>query len=170
MEAVKSIKGISTIEDFNTSIDLDADAYIPTSYIVNEVQKLDIYKRIAGIDNERECEDMREELLDRFGEIPKSAENLLRIALIRSHAHRLFMPEVKGKNEVIRFLMRVDAPIRVENIPVLLEAYDGKMTFDPKGTPVFRLRYKKCGVIEKDEEMLLTLTEAVLKDMEELLL
>lgn len=169
-EAVKSIKGISTIEDFNTSIDLDADAYIPTSYIVNEVQKLDIYKRIAGIDNERECEDMREELLDRFGEIPKSAENLLRIALIRSHAHRLFMPEVKGKNEVIRFLMRVDAPIRVENIPVLLEAYDGKMTFDPKGTPVFRLRYKKCGVIEKDEEMLLTLTEAVLKDMEELLL
>ena len=169
-EAVKSLKGISTIEDFNTSIDLEADAYIPPSYIVNEVQKLDIYKRIAGIENERECEDMREELLDRFGEIPKSAENLLRIALIRSHAHRLYMPEVKGKDEVIRFLLRTDAPIRVENIPHLLKAYEGRMTFDPKGTPVFRLRYKKCGVIEKDEEMLLSLTEAALADMTELLL
>ena len=169
-EAVKNLKGISTIEDFNTSVDLDADAYIPPSYIVNEVQKLDIYKRIAGIENEKECDDMREELLDRFGEIPKSAENLLRIALIRSHAHKLYMPEVKGKDETIRFLMRTDAPIRVENIPRLLQIYEGKLSFDPKGTPVFRLRYKKCGVIEKDEETLLSLTEKVLKDMEELLL
>jgi len=169
-EAVKTRKGISTIEDFNTSIDLEADAYIPPSYIVNEVQKLDIYKRIAGIENEKECEDMREELLDRFGGIPKSAENLLRIALIRAHAHRLYMPEIKGKDEMIRFLLRMDAPIRVENIPRLLQAYEGRMTFDPKGTPMFRLRYRKCGVIEKDEEMLLALTEAALMDMEELLL
>lgn len=169
-EAVKSLKGISTIEDFNTSIDLDADAYIPPSYIVNEVQKLDIYKRIAGIDNEKECDDMREELLDRFGEIPKSAENLLRIALIRSQAHRLYMTEVKGKNEVIRFLMRTDAPVKVENIPILLDAYKSRMNFDPKGTPEFRLRYKKCGVIEKDEETLLSLTEAILNDMTEILL
>ena len=169
-EAVKNLKGIPTIEDFNTSIDLDADAYIPPSYIVNEVQKLDIYKRIAGIENEKECDDMREELLDRFGEIPKSAENLLRIALIRSHAHRLYMPEVKGKNETIQFLMRTDAPIKVENIPQLLQTYEGRMHFDAKGTPAFRLRYKKCGVIEKDEEMLLSLTETALKDMTELLL
>lgn len=169
-EAVKTLKGIPTIQDFNTTIDLDADAYIPPSYIVNEIQKLDIYKRIAGIENEKECDDMREELLDRFGEIPKSAENLLRIALIRSHAHRLYMPEVKGKNEVIQFQLRTDAPILVEKIPELLRAYGGKMTFDPKGTPTFRLRYKKCGVIEKDEEMLLTLTEEALGKMEELLL
>ncbi|MBD5485412.1 MAG: transcription-repair coupling factor [Lachnospiraceae bacterium] len=169
-EAVKSLKGISTIEDFNTSIDLEADAYIPPSYIVNEVQKLDIYKRIAGIENEKECDDMREELLDRFGEIPKSAENLLRIALIRSHAHKLYMPEVKGKDGSIRFLLRMDAPIRVENIPQLLNAYEGRMSFEPKGTPMFRLRYRKCGVVEKDEELLLALTEAALSDMTELLL
>ena len=169
-EAVKGLKGIPTIEDFNTSIDLEADAYIPASYIINEAQKLDIYKRIAGIENEKECDDMREELLDRFGEIPKSAENLLRIALIRSRAHKLYMPEVKGKDETIRFLLRTDARIKVENIPRLLQAYEGRLVFEPKGTPMFRMRYKKCGVIEKDEEMLLALTEAVLKDMEELLL
>ncbi len=169
-EAVKNRRGISTAEDFSTSIDLDVDAYIPPSYIVNEVQKLDIYKRIAGIENESECGDMREELLDRFGEIPGSAENLLRIALVRSHAHRLYMSEVKGKGETIRFTMRTDAPVRVENIPRLLQAYAGRMSFEPKGTPEFRLRFRKCGVIEKDEETLLSTTETALRDMEDLLL
>lgn len=169
-EAVKTLKGIPTIEDFNTVVDLDADAYIPPSYIVNEIQKLDIYKRIAGIEDEKECDDMREELLDRFGEIPKSAANLLRIALIRSHAHHLYITELKGKNEVLQMILRQDAPIVVENIPVLLQEYGGKMTFEPKGTPTFRLRYRKCGVIEKDEEMLLSLTAETLRRMEEILL
>ncbi|MBD5517359.1 MAG: transcription-repair coupling factor [Lachnospiraceae bacterium] len=169
-EAVKTKKGISVMEDFNTLVDLDVDAYIPPAYIVNEVQKLDIYKRIAGIDNEQECDDMREELLDRFGQIPKSAENLLRIALIRSHAHRLYMPEVKGKNERVQFVLRPDAPIKVENIPLLISDYQGKMRFDPKGGPAFYLHYRKCGVIEKDEETLLALTEETLAKMEELLL
>ena len=169
-EAVKNLKGISTIEDFNTSIDLDVDAYIPPSYIVNEIQKLDIYKRIAGIENDRECEDMKEELLDRFGEIPKSVDNLLRIALIRIKAHQLFMPEVKGKNESIQFQLRSDAKIAIENIPVLLQKHKGKLVFDPKGTPVFRYRYKKYGMVERDEELLLTLTEELLCDMQEVLL
>ena len=50
------------------------------------------------------------------------------------------------------------------------EESEGRMTFDPKGTPTFRLRYQKCGVVEKDEEILLALTEAALRDMEEMLL
>ena len=169
-EAVKTKKGISVIEDFNTLVDLDVDAYIPPEYIVNEVQKLDIYKRIAGIENEQECDDMREELLDRFGQIPKSVGNLLRIALIRSHAHRLYMPEVKGKNERISFTLRPDAPIRVENIPLLISDYGGRLRFDPKGDPTFYLHYRKCGVIEKDEETLLALTGEALSRMEEMLI
>lgn len=169
-EAVKTKKGISVIEDFNTLVDLDVDAYIPPEYIVNEVQKLDIYKRIAGIENERECDDMREELIDRFGQVPKSVENLLRIALIRAHAHRLYMPEVKGKNERVSFTLRPDAPIRVENIPLLISDYNGKLKFDPKGGPAFYLSYRKCGVIEKDEETLIMLTQEALERMEERLL
>lgn len=169
-EAVKNVQGIVTAEDFNTSIDLDVDAYIPLSYIVNEVQKLDIYKRIAGIENDRECDDMKEELLDRFGEIPKSVDNLLRIALIRVKAHKLFMPEVKGKNELLQFLFRADAAIAVENIPLLLQKYNNRLVFDPKGTPTFRYRYKKLDLVEKNEEQLLALTEQLLDDMQSLLL
>ena len=168
-EAVRTRKGIDVIEDFNTLVDLDVDAYIPAEYIVNETQKLDIYKRIAGIENERECDDMREELLDRFGQIPKSAENLLRIALIRSHAHALFMPEVKGKDEKVRFTLLPDAAVRVENIPLLIGEFNGRLRFDPKAGPAFFLNYKKCGVIEKDEETLLSLTEETLEKMGEML-
>lgn len=169
-EAVKKRKGIPTTEDFNTSIDLDVDAYIPAAYIVNEIQKLDIYKRIAGIENDREYDDMKEELLDRFGEIPKSVENLLRIAMIRVNAHELYMTEIKGKNELIQFLFRPDAQIAVERIPQLLQNYQGKLTFDPKGTPAFRYHYRKYGMVEKDEKLLLSLTEDLLGDMRKILL
>lgn len=168
-EAVKNLKGMKTEEDFNTSVDLDVDAFIPPSYIMNEFQKLDIYKRIAGIDNSAESDDMKEELLDRFGEIPKSVDNLLRIALVRVNAHKLYMPEVRGQNGEIRFLLNSDAKIRAENIPALLKKYP-KLSFNAKGTPFFLFRYKKCAVVEKDAENLLTLTEELLSDMKKILL
>ena len=61
-EAVKEAKGIHTMEDFETTIDLNMDAFIPDSYISNEYQKLDIYKRIAGIETQQDYDDMLEEL------------------------------------------------------------------------------------------------------------
>ena len=57
-EAVKEAKGQVVMDDFETTIDLDIDAFIPDSYIGNEFQKLDIYKRIAGIENEEEYGDI----------------------------------------------------------------------------------------------------------------
>lgn len=163
-EAVKNLKGIRTGEDFNTTVDLDVDAFIPPSYIVNEFQKLDIYKRIAGIENQAESDDMKEELLDRFGEIPKSVDNLLRIALIRVQAHKLYMSEIRGKNEEIRFIMTDSAEIMTRNIPSLLKNYP-KLSFNAKGVPEFLFRYKKCGMIERDAENLLNTTEELLTAM-----
>ena len=163
-EAVKNLKGISTAEDFETSVDLDVDAFIPPAYIVNEVQKLDIYKRIAGIENQNECDDMKEELLDRFGETPAAVENLLRIAMIRVSAHKLFMTEIRGRNGEIRFVLKPDARIKPEGIPALLEKND-KLSFSHKGTPFFLFKYKKCGMVERDAQMLLTFTEELLLAM-----
>lgn len=168
-EEVRKLKGVITEEDFNTTVDLDVDAFIPPSFIVNEVQKLDIYKRIAGIENQAECEDMREELMDRFGSIPRPVDNLLRIALIRVAAHRLYMTELKGKNEQIVCTMKPDGPLQVANIPQLLSAVGKNLKFSAKGVPVFTLRYKKCGVVEKDAETLLELTETLLERMQVLL-
>ena len=169
-EAVRQLKGEDMQESFNTSVELDVDAYIPPSYIMNEYQKLDIYKRVAGIDTQAECEDMKEELLDRFGEIPKSVDNLLRVAMIRMQAHRLYITEVNGKNEVLKFSMKQDAGIKVEGIGGLIRDSVTGLRFSPKGTPCFEVRYKKCGMVERDEENLLVLTENALEEMEKYLL
>ena len=168
-EAVQSLKGVRVAEDFATLIDLDVDAFIPPTYIVNEVQKLDIYKRIAGIENVKERDDMKDELLDRFGDIPKSVDNLLRIALIRVAAHRLFMTEIKGKSERITFTFRPDAAVDPLKIPELLKKYGQNLAFTAYGTPFFTYKYKKTGLVETDAELLLGKTEELLKDMELLL-
>ncbi len=167
-EAVKNLKGAGTTEDFNTSVDLNVDAFIPPTYIVNEIQKLEIYKRIAGIEDRAECDDMKGELLDRFGSIPVSVENLFRISMLRVSAHRLYMTEVKGRDGEIRFLFKQDADICPEGIPKLLKQYD-KLSFHHKGTPFFLFRYKKCGMVEKDAQMLLGYAEELLSSMEILL-
>lgn len=168
-EAVGTLKGAEAAEDFATLIDLDVDAFIPPAYIVNEVQKLDIYKRIAGIENAKERDDMKDELLDRFGEIPKSVDNLLRIALIRVAAHRLYMTEVKGRQERIAFTFRMDAGVDPLKIPQLLRKYGSDMAFTAYGQPFLTYKYKKTGLVEKDAELLLGRTEELLEEMRILL-
>lgn len=165
-EAVKTLKGTKKAdEDFGTYVDMDIDAFIPPSYIVNEVQKLDIYKRIAGLENAAECDDMRKELRDRFGNVPKSVENLMQISLIRVTAHKRYVTEIKGKAGQVTFFMEPCAPVNVEQLPELMEKYKGVLWFSAKGTPNFVLKYKKCGMVEKDTERMIEYTNRVLRDM-----
>lgn len=168
-EAVQTLKGVKVAQDFATLIDLDVDAFIPPEYIMNEVQKLDIYKRIAGIENVKERDDMKDELLDRFGEIPRSVNNLLRIALIRVAAHSLCMTEIKGKNGRITFTFRPDANVDPLGIPKILEKYGKDLAFTAYGTPFFTYKYEKTGLVETDAELLLNKAEELLEGMEILL-
>lgn len=169
-EAVKKLKGVNKVtEDFHTTVEINVDAFIPAIYIVNEFQKLDIYKRIASIENQAECNDMKEELLDRFGTIPKSVENLLAISLIRAQAHELYVTEVKAKVEWIQIEMKDDAPVNAALIPSLLKKHENKLTFSVKGNPTFIYKYKKCGFLEKDGVILLEHVKMLLKDMQMLI-
>ena len=165
-EAIQRIQGVEAIQDFATIIDLDVDAFIPPTYIVNEVQKLDIYKRIAGIENVKERDDMKDELLDRFGEIPKSVDNLLRIALIRVAAHKLYITDIKGKQERIIFTFRPDAMIDVAKIPEFLKKHGQELSFTAYGNPFFTYKYKKTGLVETDEALLLERSEQLLEEMQ----
>ena len=169
-EAVQNLKGIHTAVDFATVIDLDVDAYIPAEYIVNETQKLDIYKRIAGIETIKERDEMKDELLDRFGNIPKAVDNLLRIALIRMAAHGLDMTEIKGKNERITFNFQPDAKIDPRKIPDFLKKHKDELSFTAYGNPFFTYKYKKTGLVETDAELLMGRTEELLEEMKELVL
>lgn len=136
-EAVKSLKGLKTEEDFETTVDLDVDAYIPSSYIKNEYQKLEIYKKIAGITGEEEYEDMQDELIDRFGDIPKTVHNLLTVALIKSMAHKRYIVEVSNKNKWIKLIMYEKASVNVGKIPEIIQKYNKKMTITPDKNPYF---------------------------------
>ena len=164
-EAVGRLKGQGERADFQTTIDLAADAYIPPSYIVNEVQKLDIYKRIAAIENEEQAEDMRDELRDRFGKVPKSAQNLMRISLIRTSAHRLYITELKGEAGRLCMTMLPQAPVNVAKLPEFIASFDGSLKFETKGVPAFIHTYPKIGIVEKDESRLMDVCEQVLSTM-----
>ena len=169
-EAVKHLKGINLKEGFQTTIDLDINAFIPAEYILNEFQKLDIYKRIAAIENEEECDDMRAELLDRFGTLPISVENLLQISLIRARSHRLYVEEIKGKKDGITIVMNPKADIKAENIPLVMKESGDKLRFTVKNIPTFYQRLYPTGFDKKDEEMLLETTVAIIGNMEKYLL
>ena len=136
-EAVKEAKGIHTMEDFETTIDLNIDAFIPDSYISNEYQKLDIYKRIAGIENQQDYDDMLEELLDRFGEMPKAVLNLLAIARIKALAHRAYVAEIKQMGADLKITLYEKARLDPAGIPGLLQKYRRGLQFKAEQEPKF---------------------------------
>ena len=136
-EAVKEAKGIHTMEDFETTIDLNMDAFIPDTYISNEFQKLDIYKRIAGIESQQEYDDMLEELIDRFGEPPKAVLNLLAIARLKALAHQGYITEIKQMQREIRITLYENAHLNPEGIPPLVAKYRRQLQFKPDKEPKF---------------------------------
>ena len=136
-EAVKEAKGIHTMEDFETTIDLNIDPFIPDSYISNEYQKLDIYKRIAGIENQQDYDDMLEELLDRFGEMPKAVLNLLAIARIKALAHRAYVAEIKQMGADLKITLYEKARLDPAGIPALLQKYRRGLQFKAEQEPKF---------------------------------
>jgi len=142
-DAIKSLKGDAAAEEeaFETTVDMDIDAYIPASYIKNEVQKLDIYKRIADIENEEEMMDMQEELIDRFGDMPAAVNNLLNIALIKSICHQAYVTALIQKGNELKLMMYPRAKLSIEKIPELVASYKGKLKFLPQPEePCFEYR------------------------------
>ena len=141
-EAVKKCKGEEVPEEeYETSVEIKVDAFIPVSYIKNEFQKLDIYKRIAELETEDEKTDMIDELVDRFGEPPKSVMNLLNIAILKAKAHEAFIMEVASKKEQLQFVMYPQAKIDVEGIPKLIASMGRKLRFVPGAKPYFVYQY-----------------------------
>ncbi len=165
-EAVKEAKGIETFEHYETTIDVDIDAYIPANYVPNETQKLDLYKRIAGIENEEEKEEMLEELIDRFGDPPKSVENLLLLAEYKAKAHKYYFTEVAQKGDEVRFTLFERAKLDPAKIPEFVAQYGGKMKFyADKKMPCFVYLLK---MNSKQKETAMEVIEKVLSDAKKL--
>ncbi|MCD7921788.1 MAG: transcription-repair coupling factor [Clostridiales bacterium] len=145
-EAVRTAKGEAPEESFDTVIDIEADAFIPSAYISSENQKLDIYKRIAAIRTKEEREEMLDELIDRFGEPPRCVQNLLAVALLKERAHRRFITEIREKPEGIFFYLFERAPLDPARIPDLVKALQPRLFFAAdRAQPHFIWQKQKTG-------------------------
>ena len=138
-EAVKEAKGLAPEEDFETSVDIAVDAYLPPEYIPDEGQKLEMYKRIAALENREDAEDILDELLDRYGDVPKQARDLIAVSELRHLAHRAFVTELRQTGGEIKFSLFEQAELDGAGIPALLETYGDKLRFRAKGKPYFLL-------------------------------
>jgi transcription-repair coupling factor (superfamily II helicase) len=165
-DAVRSMKGeIKEEETFDTSVDMDVDAFIPATYIKSEFQKLDVYKRIAEIKNDEELLDMQEELLDRFGDMPSSVNNLLNIALIKAICHSAYVINLTYRNEELKLVMYNKARLKVEEIPVFIEKYKPNLKLIPESNPYFIYQIKKNGKNGKDILDLFDFVKTLLSDL-----
>ena len=102
-EAVLEEKGVKVPERFESVITLSSDAFLPEGYIRSSAQRMDMYKKIAHIENDEDARDIEAELTDRFGKIPKSAETLIRTALVKAYASRAKIKRVEQMRDQIRF-------------------------------------------------------------------
>ena len=167
-EAVKEEKGTAPPEDsFETMVDMELDAYIPDTYIRNESQKLDIYKRIAGIESREECEDMQDELLDRFGDLPRPVQNLLAVADLKVKAHHVYVKELVERPDEIRLVLYEKARLNPAAFPAFIESFGGRMKFVTGEKPALYYRRKKNSRGEETDAM--KLLGEILENMQALL-
>ncbi|MDD6207158.1 MAG: transcription-repair coupling factor [Clostridiales bacterium] len=154
-DAVKKMKGEEVEEEeYETSVEMDVDAFIPATYIRSEFQKLEIYKRIADIKTKEEYLDMQEELVDRFGEMPVSVSNLLWISYLKSLAHRVYLTRIRQKEDLFVLELYPKARYDINRIPELLSQYKGELAFSAKEKPVFTyipLKKNRKGKKEREE-------------------
>lgn len=166
-EAVIALKGGQEEEEtFETVVDCDIDAFIPDGYIKNEYLKLDVYKRISAIETDDEYMDMQDELIDRFGDIPQSVDNLLRVAELKAMAHRAYVTEVDINTQEIRIELYPKAKLDVTGIPALIAGYKTALRFAQGEKPV--LFYQDKGKKHKDCEPMMEKAKELLGKLGEL--
>ena len=166
-EAVREAKGEETEESFETAVDLAVSAFIPPEYIRQENQKLDMYKRIAGIESREEAEDILDELVDRYGEPPRSVQDLLLVAQIKARMHHAYVTEIRQTEEEICLKLHPQAALDPAGIPAILgaPAWRGRLHFRAAPEPQFMLQTK--AKIKRQKE-LLGLLQDLAEDLQQL--
>ncbi|MGN0025737.1 MAG: transcription-repair coupling factor [Clostridium sp.] len=163
-DTIKIIKGEIEKEPVETTVDLKVDAYIPGTYIEDEIQKIEVYKKIAAIESIDDYMDIKAELEDRYSEIPDPVYNLMDIAYIKSRAKILSIEEIKETPKEIKFIF-ADGNNNINNIyKYLLEHYKDKVFLMFGEKPYFGVRIsevKKEDILVLFKEILDNLTKNI---------
>ncbi len=131
-DAVLEEKGIKPKEKTECVVNISRDSYIPEEYISSAAQRIDIYKKIASIENQADADDIADELLDRYGEYPNSVEALIAISLIRSLASECgFLQIDQNRDDVLIYPSVLDVVTWSE----LALQYPGRILIKPSNRP-----------------------------------
>ena len=159
-DTVKLIKGDIYKEPIETTVDIKVDAYIPSSYIEDEIQKIEVYKKIAAIENLNDYKEIKEELEDRYSSIPEAVYNLMDIAYIKSLAKELLIEEIKEFKSEVRFKFPKEYKKVNYIYNILLKNYKENVVLYFGETPFFAL---KVNTIKREE--ILEFYKNLLKDL-----
>lgn len=121
-------------------VDISIDAFIPEHYIENLSQRIDAYRKIASITTEEDSTDVIDELIDRYGDPPKSVMGLINVALTRNSASAMGIKEIKQTGDKVLFFIRDIAP---EQIQGLLGKYRSRIRFFDSDKPYFHITLDK---------------------------
>ena len=105
-ETLAEVQGRREPRELETRVDLAVDAYLATDYVAEEKQRMEMYKRIASIVTDEERADVTDELIDRYGELPPAAEELLDVSQLRALANRVGISSVRRGKEGL--IMKLD--------------------------------------------------------------
>jgi len=142
-ETVKLIHGEILKEKTETTIELKVDAYIPSEYIQDEGQKIEIYKKIAVISTKEELYDLQEEIEDRFSDIPKSVYNLMDIAVFRNIAGNYEISEIKEKGSQLIFKFERGDYLKENIVEILIKNFGNKLSFRNLEKPTLIFSFDK---------------------------
>ncbi len=159
-ETVRELQGgeaVSEAPDADTSVELGIPAFLPESYVADELTRLSMYKRIAAITSEDDKFEVTDELLDRFGDLPKPAENLLDIALIRYMASKCGVSKVALQHRKLVLLFEEHNCLGPELFAALLDDYGMRLTIYGGVEPRVTLVLDKAPAAQEAEVMLTTM-------------
>jgi transcription-repair coupling factor (superfamily II helicase) len=132
-------------------IDIRMNSFIPKSYIESEELRMEIYKLIASIDSEEMKSDVIDELIDRFGDIPKEVLGLIDVALYRKKAMNFGITEIKETAETVIFYLK---EISMEKIEPLVKTLKNRLLLNAGARPYFQVK-------KADSDGLSTIIEAL---------
>ena len=138
-EVIKEMQGIKVEEEHEVQIDLNVSSYIPEEFIENSSQKIEIYQDIALCKTELDIQNVTDEIIDRYGQIPKEVENLLDIARIKNLCKKQNINKISQRKDGIIFLYNKD---KFDNtiIDILLHTYGPRVRFSPGTEPYITLK------------------------------
>ena len=128
-EAMRRVMNQNVAENFETTVYIKVNAYLPSTYIANESQKLEIYKKIAAIQNEEDFYDMQDELTDRYSDMPQCVSNLLDISYIKAMANHVGCDLLEYKKNSLILQLRPDAPIDPMKLTAFMNEHKGDAHF-----------------------------------------